>query len=96
MWGKGHQVKSCLGQQIGQGQPWLSSDYKLLLSDRNILCPKLLLFRDTDRPKGWPVVLIYNNKHKVMKWGDTMFVPDNIYIFLYIMYYFNSYLANKS
>ncbi len=31
MWGKGHQVKSCLGQQIGQSRPWLVTQNDSLL-----------------------------------------------------------------
>ncbi len=36
MWGKGHQVKSCQGQQIGQGQLWLqlSDSEELVLRTR--------------------------------------------------------------
>ncbi len=43
--------------------------------------------------------MIYDKKIKMMKYGDTRFLPDSNDIYLYILFYFNYYfvdLANIS
>ncbi len=57
-----------LDKECTQAVDHVYTDYILSLSDRNLVCPKPLLFRNTDRHNGWPIALIYDKK---LKWWNV-------------------------